>query len=196
MIRLLAETAAAAPSDPGVSGALLMQILGWVTSFVLAVVGAVAIKGVRATAKQQGKAEGKAEALQIGPQPFEVAVREQYVTRAECLACKTDMTATVREMRSMYDKTNALFMERDERSQERTKTMGEMLSSKIGELAERVHTRINELEETGGERRRRIHDKINEHADLLSRIDARTDVSKAIGKLGAAMMTLAKNPPN
>ena len=52
------------------------------------------------------------------------------------------------------------------------------------------------MEEGAAERRRRIHDKLNEHADLLSRIDARTDVSKSIGRLGSAIMTLARKEPN
>ena len=156
------------PSDPMVSGA-------WVTGFVVAVIGAV-FAGVKV---------GQSKKVKVGPQPFEIAVQDKYVSRAECLACKNDMRSDVREMRVLYDKTVTLFQDNATR-----------VSDQIKEFGERVEGRFQIVEEGAAERRRRIHDKLNEHADLLSRIDARTDVSKSIGRLGSAIMTLARKEPN
>lgn len=162
-LTILAETAATA-ADPMVSGA-------WVTGFVVAVIGAV-FAGVKV---------GQSKKVQVGPQPFEIAVQEKYVTRAECLACKNESRADVREMRALYEKTVVLLQVGHDK-----------LAEQMREFSERTHARFQEVSEEGAERRRRIHDKLNEHADLLSRIDARTDVSKSIGKLGSAIVALAK----
>lgn len=163
LLLLLAQTPAL-PVDQMVPAA-------WVTGFVVAVIGAV----------YGGMKVGQSRKVQVGPQPFEVDVRKAYVTREECLACKIESKADLREMRSLYEKTVVLFQ-----------TSNERLSDQIKVLAENTQLRFQDAAVEAAERRRRIHDKLNEHADLLSRIDARTDVSKSIGKLGAAIVTLAK----
>lgn len=124
--------------------------------------------------------------------PLDVEVRKAYVTRDECLACKRESNSDVREMKALYDKIITLVMERDERASERTRALGDMLSEKIADLGCQVHDRITQVADESAERRRRIHDKLNEHADLISRVDSRTEVSKSIGRLGSAIMTLAK----
>ncbi len=50
----------------------VLAVLGWVTSFAVAIIGALTLRSAKATAKTEGKAECKAEALQIGPQPVMV----------------------------------------------------------------------------------------------------------------------------
>jgi len=160
--------AAASQVDAMVSGA-------WVTGFVVAVLSAV-FAGVKMALSRK---------MQMGPQPFEVAVQDKYVTRAEWLAGQTDIRSDVREMRVLYDKAITLINERDER-----------ISQQIQQLGEMLHNRINKGEADSSERRRDIYNKLNDHADLLSRIDARTDVSKSIGKLGAAIVSLAKKDIN
>ena len=111
---------------------------------------------------------------------LDVAVREQLVTRAECLACKNDAKSELKEMKGLYDKTVTLLLERDERQSLRT-----------SELSERIQEQIKALAERELEGRRRIHDQVNAHDKLISHIDARTDVSKSIGKAAGAIMALA-----
>lgn len=132
-----------------------------------------------------GKKISDGTKITVTNRPLDVAVREQLVTRAECLACKTDAKAELKEMKVLYDKTVTLILERDERQSIRSR-----------ELQEQIHTQIQEVQIEAAERRRRIHDKLNEHADQLTRIDARTDVSKAIGKAAGAIMALAKKDSN
>ncbi|MEI6656758.1 MAG: hypothetical protein WCP45_18485, partial [Verrucomicrobiota bacterium] len=75
----------------------------------------------------------------------------------------------VKEMRGLFDKAVNLIAERDER----------------------INNRITELDNAGDERRRKIYDRLENHDRLICAIDARTDVSKAIGKAAAAIMALA-----
>jgi hypothetical protein len=162
ILPILADAAAVA-ADTMVSGA-------WVTGFVGTVIASV-FAGMKVAQNKK---------MQMGPQPFEVDVRKSYVTREECLACKNESRSDVREMRALYEKTVVLFQ-----------TSNEKLSDQIKTLAVTTHTQMLELSDEGAERRRRIHDKLNTQGDLLSHIDARTDVSKSIGKLGSAIMALA-----
>ena len=112
-------------------------------------------------------------------------MRKSYVSREDCLACKNDMRSDVRDMRVMYDKLVTLINDRDEKTAQQIRQLGEVL-----------HGRITQAAEDAAERRRAIHDKLGIHADLLSRIDTRTDVSRAIGKLGGAILAMAKEKSN
>jgi hypothetical protein len=157
---VLAETAAQAPADPLISGA-------WVISLVVAIIGALA-GGVKI---------GQSRNVKILDQPVEVAVQKTYVSREECLACKNEMRGDVREMRILYDKLVTLINVRDENT-----------AAKIIAMGEQLHTRITAVVEDASERRRRIYDKQEEHTRAIAMIDARTDVSKAIGQLGKAII--------
>jgi hypothetical protein len=128
--------------------------------------------------------------------PLGVSIEKHYVTREECAACMRDTKNDLREMKALYDKIVMLVMERDERSVERSRQLNEVLSEKIITMGDQLHTRITESNDEGAERRRRIHDKLNEHADRLAAIHVRTEVSKDIGKLGSAIMALAKKNPD
>ena len=147
----------------------------WVTGFVVAVIGAL-FSGMKIT---------QAKYMKIGPQPFDVTVQKSYVSREECQACKNDMRGDVRDMRVLYDKLVTLINDRDEKTAQQIRQLGEVL-----------HGRITQAAEDAAERRRAIHDKLGIHADLLSRIDTRTDVSRAIGKLGGAILAMAKEKSN
>jgi hypothetical protein len=67
--------ATAAPTE---SSGQLGQILPWVSTFVVGVLGAV----LRSQAKNQGIAEGK-KRVQIEPQPLMVMLQEEFVRRGE-----------------------------------------------------------------------------------------------------------------
>ena len=130
--------------------------------------------------------------MQVTNNPLNVAIAKQYMTREDCAACMRENKSDLKEMKALYDKVFTLVLERDKQAEDRLKSLREDLSEKILAMGDQLHTRITQTTDEGAERRRRIHDKLNEHADLLSRMEARTEVSKSIGKLGAAIMTLAK----
>jgi hypothetical protein len=102
--------------------------------------------------------------------PLDVCIAEQYVRREEFAEFKGEVKADLREMRGLFDKALTLINERDAK-----------LTDTINTVASGAY-----------EGRRRLHDKVNDHAAKLSAIEVKTDVSKAIGKLGAAIMTARK----
>jgi hypothetical protein len=108
--------------------------------------------------------------VKVSNNPLEVSLREQYVRREEFAEFKGEMKADVREMRGVFDKAITLIADRDER---------------LTEI-------INSVASGAYEGRRRLHDKVNEHSARLERMAVNSDVSKSIGKLGAAVMTLAR----
>lgn len=112
----------------------------------------------------------KLSTVKVSNNPLEVQLREQYVRREEFAEFKGEMKADVREMRGLFDKAVALIADRDER-----------LSETINAVASGAY-----------EGRRRLHDKVNEHSAKLERMQVNSDVSKSVGKLGAAVMALAK----
>jgi hypothetical protein len=106
----------------------------------------------------------------IEKQPVEIALQREYVTRSEFAEFKGELKADVREMRGAYDKLIMLIDERDQK-----------LSNLIESVAKGAF-----------EGRRRIHEEVNAQGKQLAGIEARTDVSKSIGKLGGALMQAIK----
>ena len=154
MMTLLAETSSTAAQ--GIDPAMVGTIIGGV---MVALVGGGVI----------GKKITDGTRIRIDPQPLEVALRKEYVTRAEFAEFNGELKTDVKEMRGLFDKAVNLIAERDER----------------------INNRITELDNAGDERRRKIYDRLENHDRLICAIDARTDVSKAIGKAAAAIMALA-----
>ena len=112
---------------------------------------------------------------------MEISMREKFLTRSEFLEFKGDIKSDVREMKVLYEKALMFALERDERSANDLKNLGEQL-----------HKRISDGDEAGAERRRTIHEQINLNTNSITRIETHTNLGKDLGKLGAAIMTLAK----
>ena len=109
----------------------------------------------------------------VDGQPIGVRVTQEFVTRTEFAEFKGELKADVREMRGSFDRLATLIDERDRK-----------LSDMIEKVAAGAY-----------EGRRRLHEEVNRHREQISAIGVNTDVSKNIGKLGAAIMTHLKNCP-
>ncbi len=129
-------------------------------AFVIALIGG-GVLGKKVSDVQRMRVEG-----QPSGQALEVALQDQYVTRSEFFEFKGEMKSDLREMKGLFDKTMVLINERDTRLTEMIKEFGT----------------------AGYNGRSKIHDKLNPIAERVAAIEARTDVSKAIGKLGSAIM--------
>lgn len=115
----------------------------------------------------------QARTVTIDKQPVEIALQREYVTRAEFSEFKGEMKAEVREMKGLFDKAVTLITERDER----------------------LTVSINEVAKGAFEGRRRIHETVNAQGNQIAVLADRADVSKSIGKLGGAIMTVMKQCP-
>jgi hypothetical protein len=119
------------------------------------------------------KSGQKSRTVKIEDQPVGFRLEKEYVTRTEFAEFKGELKADVREMRGSYDRLTMLIDERDK---------------KLGEMIEKVAS-------GAFEGRRRIHETVNEQGKQIAAIGVNTDVSKNIGKLGAAIMTHLKSCP-
>lgn len=128
-----------------------------------------------------GKKAGQ-QSVRVDSGHMDVTMREKFLTRSEFLEYKGEIKADVLKMITLYDKAITLINERDER-----------LTEKLDHLGTQLHTRISAVVEDASERRRRIHDKAEEQGKQIAAIEARTDVSKAIGQLGKAIIANSKN---
>lgn len=150
----------------------LKEILGWVTSFVAAVVGAIMVKN----AKSQGKTEGKQEALMIGPQPFKVQLAEEFVTRREFERLEATIAVNATRMEGLFERT----MDSVEASNTR-------LTKQLGNQNDRLTKKIEEIGSAGHAGRAKIWDKVNEQRESIAAIEAVSDVATQIGKLAEAL---------
>lgn len=164
MIDLLAEAV------PAVDGAVsISAVLGWVTSFVVAVIGAVLAK----QAKTQGRQEGKAELLTLGPQPFMVTLQEEFVRRTEFREFKTEMSLDIKE-------ATVLLRE-----------LGKEVNAKHLELIEALQSSAA----VDREGRVALWNAFRPVAEKVTALAATSDVANQLGKLAEAIASKNLPPP-
>lgn len=78
----------------------LGQILPWISTFVVGVLGVV----VRGHAKKQGIEEGK-QRVQIEPQPLNVKMEDHFITRREFDSFKSEIRGDVIEIKGLFQQT-------------------------------------------------------------------------------------------
>lgn len=153
---ILAEAAAGSSETISIAGLLTLigGIAGVVTTFVQ-----------RNRIKSAAHAEGKAEALLIGPQPFRVHMEEQFVTRREFTELKTEIRTDVTEMKNLFEKTMT------------------KIETQNTSLSEAIEDGVKE----GRLGRVAIWNELNPQGKKLERVAAQQDVAEQIGKLADAI---------
>lgn len=148
---------------------LLAEVTGggdmnYITTGAIAAVCS-AISGAVLYARGRQKRE-----VTIDKQPVGVRLHEAWVTRQEFLDFKGEIKADVREMRGTFEKLATIIDERDR---------------KLTEMIEKVASGAYEG-------RRRLHETVNSHGQQLAVLAAKTDISKGLGSLGAAIKQAIK----
>ena len=116
--------------------------------------------------KQTGAQEVR-QSLQISPQPFQIDILKDTLVRKEDMHhFQNEIKTDVKDMRNMYQQLIITMNERD---------------AKFRETIETVDRRMQES-------RTRIHEKINDHADRIKAVEVQSDIGKAIGQLGKAII--------
>lgn len=156
---------AGAVSDSGVSGALLLKIIGAIFS------GLALLLGGGFLGKKQGKAQAQAEAQQIGPQPFMVKMADEFVTRREFVELKSEIRNDVTEMKGLFRETML------------------KIDAQNTNLTEAIEDGIKE----GRLGRVAIWNEVNPQGKKLAAVEAKQDVAEQIGKLADAIKGNGKN---
>lgn len=156
----------------------LMKILPWVTIFVVAVLGAVFAGVQRMRGKEQGKAEGIAEAVKLGPQPFMVELKEQFITRREFDQLAAMVAVNTTEMKGLFRETMAAIAEQSRSMGKRIENQNERLTKKIEDVATGAY-----------QSRQKIHLNVNAQGERLAKIEERSEIR---GELRAVAEIIAE----
>jgi methyl-accepting chemotaxis protein len=147
-----------------------------------AIIGAVIIALVgggvlgKRSGKTEGRAEGKAEAMLIGPQPFKVQLKEEFVTRREFEELKGEVKQTVTKMEGLFERTMDAVTNTSNAVQKRIENQNDRLSKKIEEVASGAYRS-----------RAEIHKNVNAQGERLAKLEATSDVAEQLSKLAEAI---------
>jgi len=139
VIELLATATEAAPATG--------EILPWVSTFVVAVLGVV----LRGHAKSQGIEEGK-KRVQIDPQPLAVKMEDHFVTRREFDGFKSEIRSDVTEIKGLFQQTMTKI---DTQSSTLTRDIKEMGTGAYNGR-QKLWDKVNDQ----GERLRSVEDRV------------------------------------
>lgn len=165
MIQILAQVSVGNP-DTMISG-------NWITAFVVAVIGALGAVWARNT----GRKEGKAEVMQIGPQPFMVELKEHFVTRREHDRLEALVAVNATRVEGMFRETMKEVKDLNVATNKTLVRQGERLSQEIKDVATGAYLG-----------RQKIHTSVNANAERLSKVEERADVASEIGKMSEAIV--------
>ena len=147
---------------------------------VVAIIGAVGAIFVRRNSQAQGrtfgKAEGKAEALLLGPQPFEVQLKQEFVTRREFEKLESRLEIVVSDMKGLF---------RETMSEVRNTTAATM--KRIDGQNDRLTKKIEDIGTGAYHGRQKLWEQVNEQRERLAGIGATTDVATQIGRLADSL---------
>ena len=134
--------------------------------------------------KKSGKAEGKAEAMQIGPQPFMVELKEQFITRREFDQLAGMVAVNNTEIKGLFKETMQAIQ-----------AQNAALTKKIENQNTRLSQEIKEMGTGDYQGRKAIWEQVNTQREDLSAIKATANVAEQIGKLADAMTNQTKVQP-
>lgn len=172
----------------------LMKILGWVTAFVGMVATSFIIPILKRTWTQRATSETK-EAMMLGPQPFQVKMEEDFVTRREFEKHEQRMRDGFRdtdrrlevgftEMKGLFKQTMQEISNRDAATNEKVERRHEVMAENVEKVAQAAYAG-----------REKVWGVVNEQREKLAAVEKSSDVVKHIDRLVDAIQpTLAPIP--
>jgi hypothetical protein len=156
----------------------------WITGFVVAVIGALAgaYASIKAKAKgeqegrEKGRELGKAEALQIGPQPFIVQLKEEFITRREFEKLEGRLEVHATEMKGLFRETMQAVSTSADRTQKRIENVTKQLTEDIRACGTGAYNG-----------RQKLWQDVNDLREEVARQGVHTDVACKIEKLADAI---------
>jgi hypothetical protein len=170
-------------------GMSMKEILPWVTTFSVTVIGAVLVPVLKNKWQEDKKRE-----MQIGPQPFEIKMQAEYVTRREFEKLEQNMilniseikgsvTSSTTEMRVLFAQTMAAMKEQQTALTGKIERQNKSLGDEIGRVASGAYTG-----------RQKIWEQVNDQREALAAMKATSNVAHEIGKLADAIAKPAQTP--
>jgi uncharacterized protein YecA (UPF0149 family) len=168
MMTYLAEASAANGLSPEAVGILIGGII-------------TALVGGGLLGKRAGKTEGKAEALQVGPQPFMVELKETFVTRREHDRLEAMVAVNATRVEGMFRET-----------MNEVKTLNAQTNSALIRQGERLADEIEKVAKAAYDGRQRLHNHVNSHGEKIAALSVNNDVATELARVSEVIVEAIK----
>lgn len=164
LLTLLGNTPPSNGLDPAVVGTIIGSVI-------------VALLGTGVLSKKAGKAEGKAEAMQIGPQPFIVELKETFVTRREHDRLEALVAVNASKMEGLFEKT-----------MKEVKDLNVATSAAISKQGERLSQEIEKVAKGAYEGRQRLHNTVNAQGEKIAALQVGANVASELRQVSETIV--------
>lgn len=154
----------------------VMSLLGWVSTFTVAVIGALYCR----KARLQGREEGK-NAMTIAPQPLIIAMEKEFVTRGDFNEFKASTKEALGELKGLFHATMTKVDDRTAAMTNKIEERDKALTEKIDSRDERLTLKIEKVAQGAYESRGKIHQKVNDQGERLRSLEDRVPVKRPAG---------------
>jgi hypothetical protein len=179
MIQILAETAGMGAGDMVSLGALGTFLAG-IGSFVLTLVR-----------RDKIKEEGRKEVAVTLPQPFEMSMKEQFVTRREFERLEANMAGNIAEIKGMMNTTAVEMKSLFRETMTAVSTQNTSLTNKIERQHKVMTEDIGKVASAAHAGRQKIWEVVNDQREEVAALKTNSNVADQIGKLAQAISTPA-----
>jgi hypothetical protein len=167
----------------------LREILPWVTTFVVAILGAVMAPVMKSRWQQDKERE-----LKVGPQPFEVRMKEEFVTRREFERLEQSLAANVAEIKGVMAVSSAEMKSLFRETMSALATQNTTLSSKIERQNKSLSEEIGKVASAAHGGRQKIWEVVNDQREEVAALRVHSDVAAQLSKLAEAIHPKPDNP--
>lgn len=185
MMNLLAETAASVGTGDLVSLGALGTFLAGIGSFVLTLVR-----------RDKIKEEGRKEVSVTLPQPFEMRLKEEFVTRREFERLEANMAGNIAEMKGMMNGSTARMESLFRETMSAVSTQNTSLTGKIERQNKAMTEEIGKVASAAHAGRQKIWEVVNDQREEVAMLKTNSNVADQLGKLAQAITPPSlKNQP-
>ncbi len=182
MTQILAEVAGNSDNE---TLKTVLAVLGWVTSFAVAIVAALNLKSAKATSKEEGRNEVKVSL----PQPFEMRMKEEFVTRREFERLEANMAGNIAEIKGMMNTTAVEMKSLFRETMTAVSSQNTTLTNKIERQHKAMTEDIGKVASAAHAGRQKIWEVVNDQREEVASLKTNSNVADQIGKLAQAIST-------
>jgi hypothetical protein len=176
MMNLLAEVGGGLGAGDMVSLGALGTFLAGIGSFVLTLVK-----------RDKIKEEGRKEIAVTLPQPFEMRMKEEFVTRREFERLEANMAGNIAEMKGMLNGSTAEMKGLFRETMSAVSVQNTSLTQKMERQYKSMSEEIGKVASAAHAGRQKIWEIVNDQREEVAMMKVNSDVAGQIGKLAEAI---------
>jgi hypothetical protein len=168
----------------------LREILPWVTTFVVAILGAVMAPVMKSRWQQDKERE-----MKVGPQPFEVRMKEEFVTRREFERLELSLAANMAEIKGVMSGNAAEMKSLFRETMSAVAIQNTTLTNKIDRQNKTLTEEIGKVAGVAHAGRQKIWEVVNHQREDVAALKTNSDVAGQIAKLADVLSPKPKDQP-